>query len=169
MAEEKYPLASDELALHYHLLEAMTGTPAEPAIEKFFISDALSRIQRQLKVSPFSRPRVRQALRYMAGEGLVARHRQGRRIYYCITDSGRRAYNNYKEVMVLWQLEKRFGKKAILKTITQISLKKKGEDKLHMPSICFLHMPLAYRPVEHRFEKDREIRIFEATLRRQKQ
>ncbi len=169
MAEERYPLARNELALQYHLLEAMTGTPAEPAIERFFVPEALSRIQRQLKVSPFSRPRVRQALRYMAGEGFVARHRQGRRIYYCITDSGRRAYNRYKEVMILWRLEKTFGKRASHKTITQISLKKKGEDKLHMPSICFLHMPLAYRPVEHRFEEDREIRVFEATLRRQKQ
>jgi len=168
MAKNEYPLDRDELALEYHLLEAMTGTPAEPPVEELFIDEALSEYKKQLDVSPFSRARVRQALRSMSADGLVAGHRRDRRRYYTATDMGRRAYGRYKEVMILWRLEKEFGKKPTLRTITQISPRKRGQDKLYMFPMCYVRLPLAYKPIEHRFEGDREIRIYDVNLRRVK-
>jgi hypothetical protein len=164
MGAEKYLCGVADSALRYHLLEAMIGTSAEPSVENFFIPEALDEMQRRLKVSPFIKSRVRRALREMTADGLVAVHRRGRRGFWRVADPGRLAYA-CKEAMVLWRLEKKFGKKLTLETVTQITPRKKGQDKLYMPQICFVRMPLAFRPVEHRFEADREIRICEVFLR----
>ena len=155
----------DELAMQYHLLETMIGTPAEPPVDEFFVGDVLDALQAQLRISPFARARVRQVLRAMAHEGFVARHRQGRRIFYCVTDMGRRAYNSLKEVMEVWRLEKKFGERMTLTTVTRISPRKKGEDKLYMPHVNSMHFPFRYEKTQHRFDGDREIRIYKVTER----
>ena len=156
----------NETALQYHLLETMIGTPAEPPVDEFFVNDALDALEAQLQISPFVRSRVRQTLRNMAHEGLVARHSQGRRAFYCVTDMGRRAYNGLKEVMEVWRLEKNFGERMTLTTITRISPRKKNEDKLYMPGVNSMHFPFKYQKIQHRFEGDREIRVYKVTERR---
>ena len=158
--------SNDELAMQYHLLETMIGTPAEPPVEAFFVAEALEALEVQLRISPFVRARVRQVLRVMAHEGLVARHRQGRRVFYSATDMGRGMYNGLKEVMDIWRLEKKFGGRMTLTTVTRISRRKKGEDKLYMPRINSMHFPFKYEKIQHRFEGDREIRLYKVTERR---
>lgn len=162
MARE--PLRNGDIALKYHLLEAMTGTDVEPAIEKFGVNEALSAFKRQLRVSPFGKARTRQALREMAQDGLVVSRKDKNRQYYTITRTGREVYASYKEVMILWRMEKRFGKKLELKTITKISPRRPRQDKFHMPRICSIHLPLSFKPVRHRFEGDLEIRVCEVGI-----
>lgn len=157
-------LAKGDLALKYHLLEAMIGTEVEPPIERFRVGEALDALKRQLRVSPFGRARTRQALREMARDGLVAAKKERGRLYYEVTRPGRQAYRAYKEVMILWRMEKRFGEKLELKTITKISPRRSRQDKFHMPMICDVKMPLSFRPVRHRFEEDREIRVCEVGI-----
>ena len=158
--------SKDELAMQYHLLETIIGTPAEPPVAEFFVAEALDALKAQLQVSPFARARARRVLRAMANEGLVGQHRRDRRSCYCVTDMGRNFYARFKEVMEVWRLEKKFGERMTLTTVTRISPRKKGEDKLCLPRVNSLHFPFKYQKIQHRFEGDREIRIYKVTERR---
>lgn len=155
-----------DIALKYHLLEAMVGTDVDPPLEKFRVSEALAGFKRQLRVSPFGRARTRRALKEMEQDGLVVERKEKNRRHYEVTKLGGGVYAAYKEIMILWRLEKRFGEKLELKTVTQITPRRPRQDKFHMPRITGVKMPLAFMPVRHRFEEDLEIRVCEVEIAR---
>lgn len=153
-----------DLALKYHLLEVMIGTAVAPPVQRFRVNQALAAIRKQLRVTPFVKARVRRALDEMAYDGLVVRREDDGPAYFAVTRLGRETYARYKEVVVLWRLEKRFGEKLELTTVNRVSLRRPREDKFHMPAIGNVKMPLEYRPVRHVFEDDREIRVCEVEI-----
>jgi len=157
-------LPKKDLALKYHLLEVMIGTAVEPPMAKFRVKKALRRFKKQLRVSPFSNPPVRGALREMAADGLVVAKKDKSGAHYEVAPPGREAYEKYKEVVVLWRLEKRFGEKLELKTINQISPRLPRQDKFHTPAVSNVKMPFEYKPLRHYFEEDREIRVCEVAI-----
>jgi hypothetical protein len=157
-------LPKKNLALKYHLLEVMVGTAVEPPVAKFRVKQALRRFREQLRVSPFGNSHVSRALREMAVDGLIVAKRDRSGSYCEVTAPGRETYERYKEVEVLWRLEKRFGDKLELKTVNQISLRLPRQDKFHAPAVSNVKMPFQYTPVRHSFEEDREVRVWEVAI-----
>ena len=155
-------LGEKDLALHYHILKLLVGSIFRTPDDQIDIDDVLKRTKKWLIVSPFTRPRLQKGLTSLAARKLLLPVDENGKKSYRITDRGRLAYKQYREVMTLWRIEKVAGERLKLYSVSEVLRKRGPRERDYIPDECFIDWPLKFRPVFHRFSGRKELRIYDA-------
>lgn len=161
-ATRKPLLSEKDLALLYHVLKLLVGSIFRTPDDQINIDDVLRRTKEWLIITPFSRPRLQKALTALATRKLLRRVSEDGKECYRITEQGRRAYKQYREIMTLWRIEKVAGKRLKLYSVSEVLRKTHPREGDYIPDECFMDWPLKFRPIFHRFSGQRELRIYDA-------
>jgi DNA-binding PadR family transcriptional regulator len=155
-------LPQRNLSLHYHILKLLVGSIFRTPDERLNVDDVLKATREWLIVTPFTRSSLRSGIRNLVRRRLLRTEDEDGRTYYRITEQGRRAFDQYRQAMVLWRVEKQMGERLRLFTVSEILRKKSQKEKDYIPDECFIDWPLRFQPVAHRFVGRRELRVYDA-------
>lgn len=155
-------LPPKDLSLHYHILKLLVGSIFRAPEDKINLDEVLESTQEWLIITPFSRPKLRKGLEALAQRNLLRVAQENGRKYYRITEAGRTAYAQYREVMTLWRVEKIMGERMKLYTVSEVIPKRTARDKDYIPDECFIDWPLKFEPIVHKFDGSRELRVYDA-------
>ncbi len=155
-------LGEKDLALHYHILKLLVGSIFRTPDDQIHIDDVLKRTKKWLIVTPFTRPRLQKGLTSLAARKLLLPVEENGKKSYRITDRGRLAYKQYREVMTLWRIEKVAGERLQLYSVSEVFKKRSARERDYIPDECFIDWPLKFLPVFHRFSGRKELRIYDA-------
>ncbi len=130
--------------------------------ERINLDEVLESTQEWLIITPFSRPKLRKGLEALTQRKLLRPVQENGRKYFRITEAGRAAYQQYREVMTLWRVEKIMGENMKLYTVSEVIPKRTPREKDFIPDECFIDWPLKFEPIVHKFDGSRELRVYDA-------